>query len=460
MDMYEQTVNIRADKPTITRLTATRNGGCQRRNPTAIKKIVDMGVIEGYVYDLQTANHHFSAGVGDLVVHNTDSVFIDMGVKEVAEAIRLGKEAAELATKVIIRSHEIGEDGAMEELLTLSVDDVKAKDIKSKIKLEFEKILFPHLMMAKKRYAALYWEDADKPSKMLCKGLETVRRDTCKLLSETVQGSLDRLVGKVVFAEDGKTVVSWNKGDKENALAYARDVISQLRLQNVDLSKLVISKAYKGPLKVKAGHVELVEKMRLRDPASAPVIGDRVPYVIIGNDKQPHYERCEDPSYVLEHDIPVSSNWYISNQLTKPLTRIFEPILKERTQSLFVGDHTRAIKQVVSANVGLAGFMVRQRRCLGCSCPIDIKSTAALCTSCDSTKRNEIYVNQVSIRDAAFQKNKQYWDKCAECVRESGNDAEKCNTKDCDTLLQRAKSRKDLNEATKRLACFDVDIEF
>ena len=33
--------------------------------------------------------------------------------------------------------------------------------------------------------------------------------------------------------------------------------------------------------KVKAAHVELAEKMRKRDAATAPTLGDRVPYVII-----------------------------------------------------------------------------------------------------------------------------------------------------------------------------------
>jgi len=32
---------------------------------------------------------------------------------------------------------------------------------------------------------------------------------------------------------------------------------------------------------VKSAHVELAEKMRKRDPATAPAIGDRVPYVIV-----------------------------------------------------------------------------------------------------------------------------------------------------------------------------------
>ena len=33
--------------------------------------------------------------------------------------------------------------------------------------------------------------------------------------------------------------------------------------------------------KTKAAHVELAEKMKKRDPATAPAVGDRVPYVII-----------------------------------------------------------------------------------------------------------------------------------------------------------------------------------
>lgn len=33
---------------------------------------------DGFVYDLTTANHHFQAGVGECIVHNTDSVFVKL----------------------------------------------------------------------------------------------------------------------------------------------------------------------------------------------------------------------------------------------------------------------------------------------------------------------------------------------------------------------------------------------
>jgi DNA polymerase delta subunit 1 len=64
------------------------------------------------------------------------------------------------------------------------------------IKLEFEKIYHPYLLMAKKRYAGMYWTNPDKPDKMDAKGIETVRRDTCSLVGETVQGALDLLLDK------------------------------------------------------------------------------------------------------------------------------------------------------------------------------------------------------------------------------------------------------------------------
>lgn len=44
-------------------------------NPDAINKIEEWTEPEEYVYDLTTDNHHFHAGVGSMIVHNTDSIF-------------------------------------------------------------------------------------------------------------------------------------------------------------------------------------------------------------------------------------------------------------------------------------------------------------------------------------------------------------------------------------------------
>jgi DNA polymerase elongation subunit (family B) len=46
------------------------------------------------------------------------------------------------------------------------------------------------------------------------------------------------------------------------------------------------------------------------------------------------YEKSEDPIYVLENNVPIDTKYYLENQLSKPLMRIFEPILGEKAASL------------------------------------------------------------------------------------------------------------------------------
>jgi DNA polymerase delta subunit 1 len=93
--------------------------------------------------------------------------------------------------------------------------------------------------------------------------------------------------------------------------------------------------------------------MKQRDAGSAPTLGDRVAYVIVKGIKgltfldfsairSPErnqtgaaaYEKSEDPIYVLENNIPIDTKYYLENQLSKPLMRIFEPILGEKASGL------------------------------------------------------------------------------------------------------------------------------
>jgi hypothetical protein len=54
---------------------------------------------------------------------------------------------------------------------TEAADFVSAQFIKP-IKLEFEKVYFPYLLISKKRYAGLYWTKPEKWDKMDSKGIE------------------------------------------------------------------------------------------------------------------------------------------------------------------------------------------------------------------------------------------------------------------------------------------------
>jgi hypothetical protein len=67
---YEVSLNIRDDKPSVYKLIITKN--YQTKDKNTIKKIKNMGISEEYVYDLQTSNGHFQAGIGQLIVHNSN----------------------------------------------------------------------------------------------------------------------------------------------------------------------------------------------------------------------------------------------------------------------------------------------------------------------------------------------------------------------------------------------------
>ena len=142
--------------------------------------------------------------------------------------------------------------------------------------MEFEKAYFPYLLINKKRYAGLYWSNSDHYDKIDAKGIETVRRDNCPLVQTLIQTCLNKIL---------------IDRDVEGAKKYAKQVISDLLQNKIDMSQLVITKAltksgenYAG----KQAHVELAEKMRKRDAGSAPSLGDRVAYVIVKSTKGLH----------------------------------------------------------------------------------------------------------------------------------------------------------------------------
>ena len=184
-----------------------------------------------------------------------------------------------------------------------------------------------------------------------------MRRDNCRLASELISKCLDMmLIGR----------------DPDGALEYSKDTIRALLMNKVDISKLVITKELTKKSEgysAKQAHCELAEKMRKRDPGSAPQLGDRVPYVFVKKPKNtPAYDKAEDPIYVLENSVPIDVEHYLHHSLENPLLRIFEPILGDTKAKsvLFKGDHTRVKSMVTSKVGGLFKFAQKRNQCIGC----------------------------------------------------------------------------------------------
>lgn len=152
---------------------------------------------------------------------------------------------------------------------------------------------------------------------------------------------------------------------QDDSEPFLRNVISDLLCNRIDISQLVITKELtKNEYAAKQAHVELAAKMKIRDPGHASKLGDRVPYVLCAAAKNtPAYMEVEEPIYVLEHCVPIDSNYYLENQLSKPLLRISEPILGEKAESVLLrGEHTRT-KSVVTLKVSaLSAFTKKKKR--------------------------------------------------------------------------------------------------
>ncbi|KAJ8024189.1 DNA polymerase delta catalytic subunit [Holothuria leucospilota] len=339
-----------------------------------------------------------------VVYGDTDSVMVKFGVETVEESMKLGKEAAE----------------------TIS------KSFPSPIKLEFEKVYFPYLLINKKRYAGLYFTKPDTYDKMDCKGIETVRRDNCPLVANVVGQCLQKIL---------------IDRDPDGAVAYAKQVISDLLCNRVDISQLVITKELTKTGEEYAGrqaHVELAERMRKRDAGSAPALGDRVPYVIIGGAKgAATYEKSEDPMYVLEHNLPIDTKYYVENQLKGPLLRIFEPVVGENKAEavLLRGEHTLVKTHVAPKIGGLTMFAKKKRRCIGCNAVLE-KEGGAVCSYCKKNE-SEIYQKEIAHLSALEEKFARLWTQCQRCQGSLHEDI-LCTSRDCPIFYMRKKIQKDL----------------
>ncbi|CAK9809726.1 DNA polymerase delta catalytic subunit [Anthophora quadrimaculata] len=368
----------------------------------------------------QEVEDHFRVSNGykndAMVVYgDTDSVMVKFGVKTVAEAMELGKEAAEYVSSKFLKP----------------------------IKLEFEKVYFPYLLINKKRYAGLYFTQPDKYDKMDCKGLETVRRDNCPLVANMMNTCLQKLL---------------INRDPADALNYAKQMISDLLCNRVDISQLVITKELtKTDYTAKQAHVELAAKMKKRDAGNAPKLGDRVPYVFISAAKgTPAYQKAEDPIYVLENSIPIDTNYYLENQLSKPLVRIFEPILGEKTESLLLkGDHTRT-KSVATSKVGaLAAFTRKKEVCLGCKAVLTPeREKMAVCKYCEP-KEAEFYQTELYHGRKLEEKFCRLWTECQRC-QGSLHQEVLCTSRDCPIFYMRKKVQIELDTQMKRIERFGI----
>jgi DNA polymerase I len=209
------------------------------------------------------------------------------------------------------------------ELIGRKIAQTVTSSLPEPMELVFEAFARRGIFLAKKRYALWVFEPMGEgwKDKIKVRGMETVRRDWCGLTSKTLKTCLELVL---------------KEGKVEEAVEHVRCVV--LRLQNQDLSldpslleDLTLTRRYtksSGSYKNKQPHIQLVEKIRERG-GTVPGVGDRVPFVIVQGkrgrkNKELFVNRAEDPSYVLEKNMPLDTEYYVEKQILPPVLRIFE----------------------------------------------------------------------------------------------------------------------------------------
>lgn len=361
----------------------------------------------------QEVQNHYTIANGfkydaEVIYGDTDSVMVKFGYDDLETCMELGQEAADyVSTKFI-----------------------------NPIKLEFEKVYFPYLLINKKRYAGLYWTRTEKFDKMDTKGIETVRRDNCRLVSNVITKVLELIL---------------EKRDVPGAEAYVKQTIADLLQNRIDMQQLVITKALsRQDYANKQPHVELAERMKKRDAGSAPTLGDRVAYVVIKTASTKAYEKSEDPLYVLEHNLPIDTKYYLENQLSNPLIRIFEPILGEkRSKELLNGAHTRTVTVAAPTTGGLMRFVKKVETCKGCKTALPKNNQGALCSNC-KPKAGQLYSEALASLNSLEIKFSRLWTQCQRCQGSLHQDV-LCANKDCPIFYMRKKAQKDVIQQSSEL---------
>ena len=257
---------------------------------------------EGYVYDLTTDNHHFAAGVGSIIVHNTDSVFFTfhlttpegekiVGEKALEISIEIAKEATHLVSQFLKQPHDF----------------------------EYEKTFSPFCLLSKKRYVGMMYEHNPKKGKRKEMGIVLKRRDNAPIVKDIYGGIID------IFMKEQNL---------QKAITFLKQSLQSIVDEQVAIDKLIITKSlnsfYKNPKQI--AHKVLADRIAVREPGNKPKPGDRIPFVyIVGPKKELQGNKIETPSFVRENPqtVKIDYSFYITNQIMKPLLQLFGLVLEE-----------------------------------------------------------------------------------------------------------------------------------
>lgn len=347
----------------------------------------------------------------EVVYGDTDSLFVYLKGRTREQAFDIGEEIAETITKMNPRP----------------------------VKLKFEKVYHPCVLLAKKRYVGFKYESRSQiVPDFDAKGIETVRRD-----GTPAEQKIEETALKMLFRTSDLSQVK-----KFFQAQCAKIMRGSVSIQDFCFAREVKLGTYsdKGP--PPPGALISARKM-VEDPRLEPQYGERVPYVVVtGGPGARLIDRCVAPE-VLLNDVhsELDAEYYISKNIIPPLERIFNLVGANVRQWYDEMPKYQRIRRVeaggergVTKKTTLESYM-KSSTCLVCRGTLSGDKHRPLCGNCfqeSSTSLLNMRSRLMRAERNAMQMNK-VCQSCAGVGGGSGQEEVRCDSKDCPVFYSRTR---------------------
>ena len=379
--------------------------------------------------------HSVSSWGAEVVYGDTDSLFVYLQGRTREQAFSIGQEIADAVTKLNPRP----------------------------IKLKFEKVYHPCILLAKKRYVGFKYESpSQQEPEFDAKGIETVRRNGTPAEQKVEEKAL-----KILF----------RTADLSQVKQYFQRQCTKIMQGRVSIQDFCFARevklgtyADKGP--PPPGALISCRRM-LVDPRTEPQYGERVPYVVVtGAPGARLIDRCVAPETLLSEDggdhAELDADYYIMKTLIPPLERIFNLVganvrlwYEEMPKVLRVRDIPPVAVALVQSGDGqneplaptkktLENYL-KTSHCVVCRSklpppqsmtrPISpVAPPVPLCPDCHSDAPNSLYALRRRLHSAQ-RKGAGVEAVCRSCASLAWAEQVRCDSRDCPVFYSRIKER-------------------
>ncbi len=350
----------------------------------------------------------------EVVYGDTDSLFIYLKGRTKDQAFDIGNEIAQMVTNMNPRP----------------------------VKLKFEKVYFPCVLLAKKRYVGLKYETRDqKEPEFDAKGIETVRRD-----GTPAEQKIEEKALKILFrSADLSQVKNYFQKQCEKIMK------GSVSVQDFCFAREVRLGSYSEKGLPPPGALISTRRM-LEDARAEPQYGERVPYVVItGAPGARLIDRCVAPETLLNSDHnELDAEYYISKNIIPPLERIFN-LVGANVRSWY--DEMPKVQRVRRIDINLQD--VGQMKALGTSkktlesymksssclvCRDKLDSEGPICATCAANRPVSLLTLRTRLSKAE-KKSQDLERVCQSCSGTAWLDEVKCDSKDCPVFYSRTRQK-------------------